>query len=76
MTRIFTAATLALMTVAGAASAMGNANFEVQQAVGGKAVLNTLSDRDVSRINSILHGGDSESEKRSAIKSVLLNAQG
>lgn len=71
MTRILTAAALVLATAAGSASAMGNPGFEVKHAVGGADVAASLDARTLAKVRSILHGGDSEGEKRARIKALV-----
>ena len=73
MTRYIAIAAVALTTMAGAASAMTNPAAGLEGFVS-PTEATQLDERTVSKIKSVIHGGDTQSEKRAKVMSILLNA--
>ncbi|MBV1866768.1 MAG: hypothetical protein KUG69_02505 [Marinosulfonomonas sp.] len=78
MKRIITVAALALVTAAGAASAMTDATATVTheiQSYAPNANVAALSNAEIQQLLAVIHGGDSESEVSGFVSSFFASAK-
>ena len=71
MKKTIATALVAVATLTGAASAMTPAGADAIRFYAGDADVSTLTPAEVNAILSIIHNGDSEGEKRNAVKAFL-----